>query len=92
MFKDVKAPAAKASAPVKAAPVAKVEEVLFTPDGQPLVGGGVRYKVLCDGGINPSGVFWAKNVPPGASTADYVAAQAERDEALRQVAALTGAA
>ena len=61
----------------------------FSHDGQELSDGSVRYKVLCDGGINPSGVFWTKIVPPGASPADYVAAQAERDEALKSLAQLT---
>ena len=64
----------------------------FTPDGQPMPDGSVRYKVLCDGGINPSGVFWSKVVPPGASTADYLAAQAERDQALKQLKELAQAA
>ena len=69
----------------------KAEEA-FTPDGQPLVGGGMRYKILCDGGINPSGVFWSKTVPAGASVADYRAAQAERDAALKRLKELSGAA
>ena len=64
------------------------EAPAFSPDGQKLPDGSVRYKILCDGGIDPSGVFWTKIVPPGASTTDYVAAQAERDEALKRLAEL----
>ena len=75
-WKNNKAPAAQKAAPA------------FSPDGQKLPDGSVRYKIICDGGINPSGVFWMKIVPPGASTADYVAAQAERDEALKRLATL----
>ena len=66
-----------------------VLQEVFTPDGQLLQDGGVRYKILCDGGINPSGVFWTKIVPPGASVDDYKAAQAERDEKQRQLKELT---
>ena len=61
------------------------KEEVFTPDGQRLEDGGVRYKILCDVGISPSGVFWEKVVPPGASIDDYKAAQAERDEKLGQL-------
>ena len=60
-------------------------EDTFVPDGQLLSGGGIRYKILCDGGINPSGVFWAKTVPAGASIDDYKAAQAERDAKLKEL-------
>lgn len=63
----------------------KAEEP-FAPDGQFLADGSVRYKVLCDGGIDPSGVYWKKVVPPGASTEEYLAAQAERDAALKELA------
>ena len=73
-WKDKQAPAAQKAAPA------------FSPDGQNLPDGSVRYKILCDGGIDPSGVFWMKIVPHGASTADYVAAQAERDAALKRLA------
>lgn len=66
-------------------------EKASTPVGQALPRESVRYKILCDGGINPSGVFWSKIVPAGASTADYLAAQAERDEALKQLKELAGA-
>lgn len=69
------------------APVATQPPVAtFSPDGDRLPDGSVRYKILCDGGIDPSGVYWVKTVPPGASTADYEAAQAERDEALKRLA------
>lgn len=64
----------------------KKTEEAFTPDGQRLSDGSVRYKVLCDGGINPSGVYWSKVVPAGASTADLKAAQAERDAAVKELA------
>ena len=67
-------------------------EEAFRPSGQALAGGGVRYKVFCDGGINPSGVYWSKTVPAGASTEDYKAAEAERDEAISRLRELTGAA
>ena len=66
-------------------------EAPFLHDGETLPSGAVRYKVLCDGGANPSGVWFSKVVPPGASTADLKAAQAERDEALKALKALTGA-
>lgn len=84
------APVIVAEAPVVVweAPV-QVEEA-FTPDGEGLPDGSVRYKILCDGGINPSGVFWLKDVPPGAGTDVYLATQAERDDALRQLRELTG--
>lgn len=72
----------------KATAVKAPEAQAFTHDGQDLPDGGVRFKVLCDGGINPTGVFWVKIVPPGASTADFQAAQAERDEALKRLAEL----
>ena len=62
----------------------------FVPDGQPLAGGGVRYKILCDGGVNPSGVFWSKTVPAGASSEELQAAQAERDEKAQELKALVG--
>ena len=67
-----------------------VEEEAFTPDGQVFADGSVRYKILCDGGFNPSGVFWSKTLPSGASKDDYLAAQAERDEKLRELAELAG--
>ena len=74
---------------IKKAQAQKVEEVVeaeaFAPDGQVLPDGSVRYKILCDGGINPSGVFWTKTVPPGG---DYRAAQAERDAKRAELAAL----
>ena len=73
----------------KAKAVQTQPEETFTPDGERLHGGGVRYKILCDGGIDPSGVFWTKIVPPGASIDDYKAAQAERDEKQGQLKALT---
>lgn len=60
----------------------------FAPDGQVAPDGSVRYKVACDGGINPSGVFWSKTVAPGASADDYRAAQKERDQAIEQLARL----
>ena len=63
-------------------------EKVFTPDGEVLADGKMRYKIRCDGGIDPSGVFWTKIVPADASTADYQAAQAERDEKLKQLAKL----
>lgn len=63
-------------------------EAPFTPDGQLRSDGSVRYKILCDGGIHPSGVFWSLTVPPGASKDDYLEAQAERDEYLRRLAEL----
>ena len=65
-----------------------VEEEAFRPDGQALAGGGVRYKILCDGGVNPSGVYWSKIVPAGASTEDYQAAEAERDAKVKELAGL----
>ena len=68
----------------------KETKEVFTPDGQRLEDGGVRYKILCVGGISPSGVFWEKVVPPGASIDDYKSAQAERDEKLRQLKELIG--
>ena len=67
------------------------QEKAFAPDGEVLASGAVRYKILCDGGINSSGVFFDKTVPAGASAADLQAAQAERDEAQKQLKALTGA-
>ena len=77
----------------KAGPVVQaVTEEAFTPDGQLLQDGGVRYKILCDGGIDPSGVFWTKIVPPGATIDDYKAAQAERDEKQRELKELSGGA
>lgn len=68
-----------------------VEEI-FTPDGELLSDGSMRYKILCDGGLNPSGVFWAKTVPPGADTDTYKAVQAERDEAVQRLKELTSPA
>ena len=65
-----------------------VAEEVFRPDGQALAGGGVRYKILCDGGVNPSGVFWSKTVPAGASDDDYRAAEAERDAKVKELAGL----
>ena len=59
------------------------------PDGQVMPDGSVRYKILCDGGVNPSGVFWTKVVPPGG---DYLAAQAERDAKLGELRDLMGEA
>ena len=78
--------AAKAAKATKAAAAAA-----FHPDGKLLSDGSVLYKILCDGGINSSGTFWSKTVAPGASTADYLAAQAERDGALKRLQKLTGA-
>lgn len=71
----------------------KAEEAptVFTPDGERLSDGSVRYKLLCDGGIDPSGVFWSKTLAAGASTAEYLAAQAERDEQLKRLRVLSGA-
>ena len=64
---------------------APVQEPAFAPDGQRVSDGSVRYKILCDGGIDPSGVFWSKTVPADASVEDYKAAQAERDEKLKEL-------
>ena len=68
------------------------EAPAFSHDGQELPDGSVRYKILCDGGIDPSGVFWTKIVPPGATIDDYKAAQAERDEKQRELKELSGGA
>ena len=62
----------------------KVEKT-GTPEGQLLPNGSTRYKILCDGGISPNGVFWVKVVPAGASTADHQAAQAEGAAKLKQL-------
>ena len=78
----------KNKAPAAQAPDAQKDAPPFSHGGQELPDGSVRYKILCDGGINPSGVFWVKIVPPGASISDYVAAQAEMDEALKRLAQL----
>ena len=64
----------------------------FAPDGQVLSDGSVRYKILCDGGIDPSGVFWSKTVPSAASEDDYRAAEKERDEALARLRQLSAPA
>lgn len=66
-------------------------EAPFIPDGEIRQDGSVRYKVLCDGGVDPSGVFWCRIVPAGASKEDYLAVQAERDEACRQLTEISGA-
>lgn len=79
LFKKREAP--KAEAPVALA--------VFTPSGDTRPDGSVRYKVLCDGGISPSGVYWSKTVPAGATIADYKAAEAERDEAIERLKGLT---
>jgi hypothetical protein len=60
----------------------------FTPDGDIRTDGGVRYKITCDGGIDPSGVFWSKIVPAGSTVEEFKAAQEERDQKLAQLAAL----
>lgn len=57
----------------------------FTPDGQRLSDGSIRYKILCDGGIDPSGVFWTKTVPPGADNATLRLVQAERDAKVKEL-------
>lgn len=79
MFKPTKkvAEAAPAAAPA------------FAPDGERLPNGSVRYKVLCDGGIKASGVFFEKTVAAGAPQAAYEAAQAERDAAVARLTKLT---
>lgn len=73
-------------------PVPPVAAPVFVPDGQRLPDGSVRYKILCDGGISPSGVFWEKTVPPGASESDYRAVQAKRDEVLKGLREMIGSA
>lgn len=90
----IRAEAAEAAA-AAAANQAGVEETpgaeeAFTPDGELLPDGGMRYKVLCDGGIDPRGVFWARVVPAGAGADVYLEAQAERDDAIKRLAELTG--
>lgn len=45
----------------------------------------VRYEIIRRGGTNPIRVVWTKVVPPDAGPADYSAAQAERDEKIRQL-------
>ena len=64
--------------------------MVFPYGGQELPDGSVRYRVryqiLCEnGGTDPSGDFWVKIVPKGASTAAYVTAQAERDAAIKRL-------
>lgn len=61
-------------------------------EGEVLANGNVRYKILCDPSINPSGVFWAKVVLAGSSAADYQAAQAEMEAKRKELKALTSAA
>lgn len=51
----------------------------FTPSGKRLRDGSVRYSIPCHG------VFWSKVVPPGASVADYQAAEAERNRKLKEL-------
>ena len=34
------------------------EEVMPNTSITPLADGSIRYKVLCDGGLSPSGVYW----------------------------------
>ena len=66
----------------------KVVETVFTPDGQVMPDGAVRYKVL--GGNDPSGVYWVKTVPAGASIEEIMAVQAERNAKRAELAALAG--
>ena len=95
--KKKQAPVAKASeakapeiqAPAPQSPEAKKAAPVFPYGGQVLPDGSVRFRVrwqiLYDGDIDPSGVFWEKIVPPKASTADYVTAHAGQDEAIKRL-------
>ena len=73
-------------------PAAPKTSLVFPYGGQELPDGSVlyrvRYQILYDGYIDPSGVFWTKTVPPKASTADYMAAQEERNEAIKRLTQL----
>ena len=60
----------------------------FIPNGQRFADGSVRYKIFCDGGVNPSGVFWTKTVPGGSPIEDFQAAEAERDAKIKELAGL----
>src|SRR3990167_5845365 len=95
------APAAKAKVPAAQAPEApapavKAPEIkapepqktpsVFSYDRQELPDGGVRYEILCDASIKPSGVFWTKVVPHGATTADSATAKSELYTALKSLA------
>ena len=87
----LRAEAAAAAAAAKQAgeeETPRVEEA-FTPDGELLPDGSIRYKILCDGGIDPRGVFWTMVVPAGAGTERCRAAQADRDDAIKRLAELT---
>ena len=68
----------------------KAKEVPFKPEGQRLLNGSVRYSIGVDRKVDPSGVFWSKDVPKGAKKEDYLAAQAKRDEVLKQLRELCG--
>ena len=72
----------------KSKPVAAPPSERFVIDGDVRADGSIRYKILCDGGINPSGVFWQAVVPAGASNGEIRAVQAERDATLKELGAL----
>ena len=63
---------------------------VFTPDGVVLSDGSVCYAVFCNAGFSTSGVYWSTVVPRGTSEEGYRAVQAERDEARRKLAELSG--
>lgn len=85
-----KNPWTKKSEPVKAEPGKEAANVSFDTGGEPQPNGSVRYKVLCDGGINPSGVFWDQTVPAGATQQDYQQAKDEMAAKLAELKALGG--
>lgn len=62
----------------------------FETGGVLLPDGSVRYKVLCDGGISPSGVFWNQSVPAGASQSEYEQAKATLEAKVAELKALGG--
>ena len=69
---------------------AKKAPATFDPGGEPQPDGSVRYKVLCDGGINPSGVFWDVTVPAGATQQDYESAKDAMADKVAEIKALGG--
>lgn len=74
----------------KASASTEAEAPPFETGGVLLPDGGVRYKILCDGGIRPSGVFWDQTVPAGAIQLEYEQAKATMAAKVEELKALGG--
>ena len=66
------------------------EEVGTETRVQTLADGSVRYRVMCDGGLSPSGVYWEVTLPADAGEVAHALGYASMKHKSREAKALGG--